>query len=153
MATPDLGTRGDIVVQVEFDPVAQPGVFTNVCGVTNATFTMNNEVIATKVGDCDDWGAAVQTARTYAAQDVTIDIDAQWVATTYRFMFDWANLQQTLNVRISFPNATSGQLQFVDGAAVMATKTLDGIGNVDGNPQTASVSLQYDGGIVPTYVP
>ena len=54
MALPVTGTRGDIVVQVELDPVGAAGVFTNVCGVTSAQFSVNNEVIEFKVGDCDD---------------------------------------------------------------------------------------------------
>lgn len=153
MALPVTGTRGSIVVQVELDPVGAAGTFTNVCGVTNAQFSIQNEVIEFKVGDCDDWSLAVQTVKNYGATNVSMTIDAQWTADTDVQMLTWARTQQQLNVRLLYPSATTGQVSTLDGVALMEGYNVDGIGNTDGNPQTTQLSLQYSGGVTPTLVP
>jgi len=154
MALPVVGTRGDIIVLVEFDPVGAAGIFTNACGVTNASFQINNEVINFKVGDCDDWSLAVQTVKNYGALDASLSIDSTWTLDTDKEMLAWALEQKTLNVRLSYPNAANtGQVSRVDFSALLETYSIDGIGNVDGNPQTQTLNLQLSGEITPTYVP
>ncbi|MEO0343016.1 MAG: phage tail tube protein [Pseudomonadota bacterium] len=153
MALPVTGTRGDIVVQVEFDPVGAAGTYTNACGVTSASFEISNDIISFDVGDCDDWSASVQKVKNYGAQDVTMSIDATWSAAQHVQMIDWAsrNINEgQLNLRLLYPNATTGQVSMIDGLALMETLTLDNVGNVEGNPQTENISLQFSGGITVT---
>tara|TARA_R110002012_G_scaffold101777_4_gene241144 strand:- start:317 stop:778 length:462 start_codon:yes stop_codon:yes gene_type:complete len=151
MATPVTGNRGDIVVQVELDPASLPGVFTNLCGVTSASFSVNNEVISFKVGDCDDWSEAVQTVKNYGALDASISISTTWTADQHPHMLKWVLEQKKLNTRLAYPNATTGQVSSIDCVGLMEGLELADIGNVDGNPQTEDLTIQCSGGITPTY--
>ena len=152
MTTPDIGDRGDIVVQVEFDPTGAAGVYTNWCGATNFGFKIANEINKTVVGDCDDWGLPLVNKKSYGAQDVTANMDATWTAATHAKTQDWALSQLKKKVRILFPNATSGQVSMYDGTALLAGLDLDGIANLTGDSQTETVSLEFDGAVTPTLV-
>ncbi len=147
MSLPDTGDRGDIVVQVEFDPVNLPGVYTNWCGATGFNLQITNEVTSQKVGDCDNWGLPIQNQKNYGAQNVTASMDATWTAATHLHTSDWALNQKKLRTRIHFPNALAGQVERYDGVGLLTGLTLDGVGNVEGQPQTESVSLEYSGGL------
>lgn len=153
MAIPALGSRGDIVVAVEFDPVGAPGVYTNWCGATNISFEVSNEVITQNVGDCDDWGLPVQTNRSYGPQGVTMNFDATWTAAQHTLTTDWAFNQRTLNVQVNFPNATTGNVSQYGGAALLSSMSLGNIGNTDGNPQTETVALEFSGAVTRTLAP
>lgn len=148
MATPVLGTRGSIVVQVEFDPDGAAGTYTNWCGTTGFSFNIANEVISTNVGDCDDWGLPIATNKSYGPQNVTASMEASWTAAVHAETSDWALNQKTLNVRILFLDAVAGQVANYDGAALLSGLDLGNIGNTDGTPQTESVTLEFSGAIV-----
>ena len=148
MALPKTGSRGDIVVQVEF--VAESGTYVNWCGANGFSFSIANEIIKTNVGDCDDWGLPIQTNKSYGPQDVTASMAATWTAATHAATQAWAFDQEIKNVRVVFPNATTGQVSQYDGAALLSGLDLAEIGNTDGNPQTETVNLEFDGAIART---
>jgi hypothetical protein len=147
MAKPVLGKLGDIIVEVEFDPVGAPGVYTAWCGATSASLSIKNDIVATKVIDCADLTAVVQTEKLYGAQDVSISIDANWTAATHKEAVDWALNQKSLNVQVRYPNAASGQPSTLTGIALIEGLDLGEIMNPDGNPQSQQVSLQFSGGV------
>lgn len=150
MALPKLGERGDIVVQVEWDPVGAAGVYSNWCGATNFGFNLSNEIQSTNVGDCDDWGLPIVVNKSYGPQNITASMDATWAAATHVRTQDWAFDQKSLKVRILFPTAAVGQVARYDGVALVSGLDLNGIGNVDGQPQTETVNLEFSGAILRT---
>lgn len=150
MALPVTGGRSAAVVQVEFDPVGAAGVYTNWCGAKNFSLSIQNEVQSEKVGDCDDWAAPVVTVKEYSGQNITATMDATWTSATHRLTGDWALTQKKLNVRINFPGAGTGEVEFYDGLAMLSGLDLGEIGNVDGNKITENVSLEFDGTLTST---
>lgn len=150
MALPVTAGRADIVVQVEWDPVGAPGVYINWCGTTSSALNISNEVKETKVGDCDDWSAAVQTIREYSGQNITMTMDATWARSVYSKTLDWALNQKKLNVRIQYLLAQSGDVEFLDGLALLSELANDAIGNLEGDSVTERVSLGFSGVLTPT---
>lgn len=150
MALPKTGGRGAAVVMVEFDPVTSAGIYTNWCGAKNFSLSIQNEVQSEKVGDCDDWSAPVVTVKEYSGQNITASMDGTWTSATHAKTSDWALNQKKLNVRIHFPDALAGEIEYYDGVAMLAGLDLGEIGNVDGNKITESVSLEFDGKLTTT---
>lgn len=140
---PELGNGNFIVVEVEFTPA----VWTTWCGATSAEFSMNNEIIATKVRDCTDLTKAIKTVKKYGAQDVTISIDANWTPALSQKTYMWAKEQETHNVRLRWPNAAVGQISEVSGSSLLEGLTLGGILNVEGDVITEQVNLQISGSL------
>jgi hypothetical protein len=147
MAKPKTGGRAAAVVMVEFDPVGAAGVYTNWCGAKNFSLTVDNEIQSEKVGDCDDWSAPITSQKEYAGQDVSASMDATWTSATHKQTADWALDQMKLNVRVHFPDAIAGEIEYYDGVCLLKGLTLAEIGNVEGNKITENVTLEYDDGI------
>ncbi len=144
MTTPDIGGRGDCVVKVAFDPLA-PTTFTNWCGATAFNLNISNEFSDNKVGDCDDWSAPVVTLKAPAGQNITGSMEATWSPTQHKTVADWVLDQTLLPVQIVFPNATVGQISMYEGEAYLEGLDVAGIGNLDGNAISESVSLTFNG--------
>lgn len=150
MALPKTGGRSAAVVMVEFDPTGAPGVYTNWCGAKNFSLSIQNEIQSEKIADCDDWSLPVVTVKEYSGQDVTASMDASWAAATHKLTSDWVLNQKKLNVRVHFPGAVIGEVEYYDGLALLAGLDLAEIGNLDGNRITENVSLEFDGGVTAT---
>jgi len=150
MALPETGGRKDAVVMVEFDPVGAAGTYTNWCGANSIRFEIANETKSQKVGDCDDWTAPVQELVNYSGQSVRMNVDASWTGATHAKTSDWALNQKKLKTRVHYPNALVGEVEYYDGTALLTGLTNDGIGNVEGDVISESVSLVFDGGVTPT---
>ena len=150
MAKPKLGGRGECVVSVEFDPTGAAGVYTKWCGAKNFNLGVNNEFSDEKVGDCDDWDAPVVTISVPNGQTVSASMDATWVAAYHLQTSDWVLDQKALKVRVEFPKAEIGQVQYYDVLAYIEGLDLANIGNTDGGVITENVTLKVTGGITRT---
>lgn len=150
MALPQTGGRGAAVVMVEFDPTGNAGVYTNWCGAKNFSLSIQNEIQSDKVGDCQDWDLPVATLKEYSGQNITASMDATWASATHALTSDWALNQKKLNVRIHFPGAQTGEVEYYDGLALLGGLDLGEIGNVDGNKITESINLEFDGRLTST---
>jgi hypothetical protein len=135
---------------VEFDPVGSPGTYINWCGAKNFSLNIENEIQNEKVGDCADWSLPVVTQKEYSSQTVTATMDATWTAATHKETGAWALEQKTLKVRVHFPNALTGEVEYYDGDAMLSGLSLAEIGNVDGNKVSENVSLEFDGTLTVT---
>ena len=149
MTLPNIGTRKDAVVMIAFD-TNSPSTFTNACGCKNFNIDVNNEIHSEKVGDCEDWEKPIETLKSYSAQNVTASMDATWSSKTHVKMSAWAMNQLYLPVRIHFPFAASGEIEYYDGVALLTSLNIANIGNTDGAPITESISLEFDGGLQET---
>lgn len=150
MALPVTGGRSAAVVSVEFDPDGSPGVFTNWCGAKNLSITIDNEIQTEKVGDCSDWSAPVVTVKEFSGQNITASMDATWTADQHAQTSDWALSQLRRNIRITFPNATVGQVSSYEGAGMLQNLQLGEIGNVDGNKISETIAIEIDGTLTRT---
>lgn len=147
MSLPKTGGRGAAVVMVCYDPVGNPTVFTNWCGAKNFSLSIDNEIQSEKVGDCEDWSKPVVTVKEYSGQNITASMEATWTSATHKETSAWALEQKKLPVRIHFPGAAVGEVEYYDGVAMLQNLTLGEIGNVEGNKITEAVNLDFDGTI------
>lgn len=150
MATPKTGGRAAAVVMVEFDQAGAPGVYTNWCGAKSFSLTIDNEIQSEKIGDCDDWSAPIVTEKEYAGQDVKASMDASWAGSMHKNTSDWALNQLKLKVRVHFPDAAVGEVEYYDGTALLQSLNLGDIGSVEGAKITESISLEFDGKLLAT---
>lgn len=149
MTLPKTGGRGAAVVMVAFDPAA-PTVFTNWCGAKGFSLSIDNEITSEKIGDCDDWSAPIITVKEYSGQNITASMDATWSSATHKKTSEWALDQLKLPVRIHFPGALTGEVEYYDGKALLGGLNLGDIGNVDGNKISESITLEFDGKLAVT---
>lgn len=148
MATPKTGGRAAAVVMVEFDQAGAPGVYTNWCGATNFSLSIDNEIQSEKIGDCDDWSAPIVTEKEYSGQDITASMDATWAGVMHKKTSDWAVDQLKLKVRLHFTDVAVGEIEYYDGTALLKGLKVDNIGNVDAKKITESVSLDFSGKLI-----
>ena len=145
MALPKGAGRGDIVIAVDF---TGDSTFVNWCGARNVSLSIANEIGSTKVGDCEDWSAPAVTSKFYSGQDVTMTVDATWAKSMHLKTFNWAKRQEVHAVRISYPNASVGEIDHIEGGrALLGGFEMGEIGNLDGNLVTENVTLEFDGGL------
>lgn len=149
MALPVRAYRKDIALMVAFNPQT-PAAFTTFCGATGVSFSLTNEIQTERVADCDDLEAAIQTVKSYGAQDVSISINGTWARQNHNLAFRWAKDQLTLPFRLHFANAAVGDIEYLDGVAMLRDFTLDNIMNIDGATVSRSITLEVDGGVEET---
>ena len=145
MALPVRAYRKDIALMVAFNP-AQPAQFTTFCGATSVSFSLTNEIQTERVADCDDLTAAVQTIKEYGAQDVSATINGTWARQNHTLAWRWAKDQLRLPVRLHFANAEAGDIEYIDGVALLSGFTLDNIMNIDGATVSRNITIEFDGG-------
>ena len=150
MAVSKTGGRAAAVIMVEWDPVGAAGVYTNWAGAKNFSLSVDNEIQGHKLGDDDDWSLPVITQKEYAGQDIKASMDATWTAASHVKTSDWALSQKKLLVRVNFPSAIIGEIEFYDGTAMIGSLSLGDIGNLDGGLITETVSMEFDGTITAT---
>ena len=149
MALPDRAYRKDIALMVAFNP-QQPATFTTFCGATGVSFSLSNEIQSERVADCDDLEAAVQTIKSYGAQDVSATINGTWARQNHTLAWRWAKDQLRLPVRLHFANAGVGDIEYIDGIALLSGFTLDNIMNIDGATVSRNITIEFDGCIEET---
>lgn len=148
MALPVLQYRKDALVMIDWTSTTGTGVtWTNFCGASGVDLTIDNAVQETVVGDCDDWTLPPQTIAAYGAQTVTASIQASMTAMTRDKLLKAAKNQTLLPMRISFVGAASGEVQFIDGALMLPSLSINGMGNLDGQPLAMTINARFKNGV------
>lgn len=142
MALPNRHYRGDIVVMVDWTATGGVGAtWTNFCGATNVTLTVDNAVQEEVVADCDDWTLPPQNVVEYGAQSWTISIDGTLAAQNRDKLLRAAKDQVLLPIRVHIVGAITGEVEYIDGAIILPSLSIGNIGNVD----RAAVSMTISG--------
>lgn len=145
MAYPTLHRRGDIVVMADWEG---NDTFTNFCGATSISLNIENSVDETIVGDCDDWTLPTKTIAAYGAQTVTMTINAQLAASNRDKILRWAHDQLIVPIRVHIVDAASGEVEYIDGNAMLPTTAIDNIGSTDTNAiVTTTLNLRFEDGV------
>lgn len=147
MALPVLQHRGDMVVMVAWDPAA-PAQWTNFCGATGISLSIENAVSETQVGDCDDWSLPVETVVAFGAQSVTMTINAQLARSNRNRLLRWAKDQLILPIRTHIVDAAVGEVEYIDGLGMLPTLNIDNIGSTEQNAViTTTLNLRFQNGV------
>lgn len=148
MAYPTTSGRGDAVVQVDFG-----SGLVNWAGTDNFTLSFNNDISKKRVGDTGDWSLPVITIKDVAAQDITGNMTATFAAAFHKDTSDWALNKKLLPVRISFPNAATGEVSAYDGNAFISSLEIGNIGTTDGEKLSENITLEFSGAFSTTVAP
>lgn len=148
MALPTLLLKKDALVMVDWTSTTGVGIaWRNFCGASSVSLTIDNAVQETVVSDCDDWTLPPVTIAAYGAQTVTASIEATMTVETRNKLLLAAKNQLLLPVRISFPGAVTGEIQFIDGALMLPSLTINGLANNDGQPLAMTINGRFKSGV------
>lgn len=151
MALPEKHYRGDIVVMVDWAATDGVGTtWTNFCGATSVTLTIDNAVQEEVVADCDDWTLPPQNVAEYGAQTVSISINATLAKQNRDKLLDAALDQKHLPIRVHIVGAATGETEYLDGAIILPTLSIDNIGNVEKQAVTATINGRFKDGVTRT---
>ncbi len=137
------------VLEVEFDPGGSPGVFTKVCGIQSRGLNRQHNMVTTPVPDCDDESLPSENQRNVDSSDVTISGSGVWSQQSHEAMLDWWYSGASLNVRIQHVNAASGDTEYEEGPAFLAS--LSENAEKSAGAVTSELAVEFDG--VPTRTP
>lgn len=148
MALPERHYRGDIVVMVDWTATDGVGVaWTNFCGATSVSLSLDNAVQEETVADCDDWSLPPQNVAEYGAQTWNISINATLAKQNRDLILRAAADQRLLPVRIHITDAPVGQIEYIDGALILPSMTIDNIGNTDKQAVTLTITGRFANGV------
>ena len=148
MALPERHYRGDIIVMVDWTATDGVGVaHTNFCGATSVSLSLDNAVQEETVADCDDWSLPPQNMAEYGAQTWNISINATLAKQNRDLILRAAADQRLLPVRIHIVDAPPGQIEYIDGALILPSMTIDNIGNTDKQAVTLTITGRFANGV------
>ena len=148
MALPERHYRGDIIVMADWTATDGIGVaYTNFCGATRVSLSMDNAVQEETVADCDDWSLPPQNVAEYGAQTWNITINATLAKQNRDLILRAAADQRLLPVRIHIKDAPAGQIEYIDGALILPSMTIDNIGNTDKQAVTLTITGRFANGV------
>lgn len=146
MSLPQLLYRGDAVVMAAWTP-ATPEVWTNFCGATGISLSIENAVTEEQVGDCDNWKLPAQTVVAFGAQTVTMTINAQFARSTRDKLLRWAKDQKLIPIRVHMVDAASGEVEYIDGIGMLPSTNIEGMGNTTGAALTTTLNVRFKNGV------
>ena len=148
MALPERHYRGDIIVMADWTATDGNGVaYTNFCGATSVSLSLDNAVQEETVADCDDWSLPPQNVAEYGAQTWNISINATLAKQNRDLILRSAADQRLLPVRIHIKDAPAGQIEYIDGALILPSMTIDNIGNTDKQAVTLTITGRFANGV------
>ena len=144
MALPQRHYRGDIIVMVDWTATGGVGAtWTNFCGATSVSLTVDNAVQEEVVADCDDWTLPPQNVAEYGAQTWTITINATLARQNRDKILRAAKDQIVLPIRIHIVGAETGEVEYIDGPLLLPTMAIDNIGNTDKQAVTLTLTGRF----------
>ena len=148
MALPERHYRGDIVVMADWTATDGVGAtWVNFCGATSVSLSIENALQEETVADCDDWTLPPQNVAEYGAQTWNISINATLAKQNRDLILRAAADQRLLPVRIHITDAPVGQIEYIDGALILPSMTIDNIGNTDKQAVTLTITGRFANGV------
>ena len=147
MAIPSLQYRKDLVVMVAWDPAA-PLVYTNWCGATSISLTVTNATNEQTVADCEDWSLPAQIIKAYGAQSITASVAASLTKAGRDQLIRAALDQRELPIRFHLIDAEAGEIEYIDGVALLPSLNIENIGATDDNAViTYTLNIDFKNGV------
>ena len=149
MALPNLQYRGDIVVMADWTATDGVGVtYTNWCGATGISLALTNNINETTVADCDDWSLPAQIIKAYGAQSITASVAASLTKAGRDQLIRAALDQRELPIRFHLIDAEAGEIEYIDGVALLPSLNIENIGATDDNAViTYTLNIDFKNGV------
>lgn len=132
----------EMSLDVEFDPIGAPGVYTTICGLIDVTVTRTANVDTAEIPDCDDESLPLSLERQVRSIEVTVSGTGSWARSSQGKLKDWFYSSATLNVRLRDTAAASGDTEIESGPALLTSLTNT---RTKGQKVSAEIEIQFDG--------
>ncbi|NMG39884.1 hypothetical protein GRZ55_11580 [Chelativorans sp. ZYF759] len=146
MARAKTANFEEMVLEVEFDPVSDEGVFTPICGMIDVTINRTSNVDTSEVPDCDDESLPLSIEKQVRSQEVSISATGSWALQSHQKMMNWWRTSATLNARIRNKKVEAegetGDIYEESGPALLVNLNN---GRTKGTKVTAEIDIQFDG--------
>ncbi|MEO8531015.1 MAG: phage tail tube protein [Deltaproteobacteria bacterium] len=121
MATPTTAEKHQVVIQVEWDPIGAPGVYTGWCGMEDMKVNRSTKTEETEVSDCSDRSLPKVSVSRVTGLDVTISGTGNWALESSSKALKWYKAGSRLNVRVWHALAASGDVEYEIGEALITS--------------------------------
>lgn len=138
----------ELALEVEFDPVGAPGVYSRVCGMIDVEINRSASLDSAEIPDCDDESLPHSVEKEVRSIEVSVSGSGTWAQQSHGKMSDWFYSAAPLNVRVHNANAAVGETEYETGPALLASL---GNARTKGQRVSASISIEFDG--TPTRTP
>lgn len=142
MATAVTEKFEEMILDVEFDPVGSPGVYTKICGLIDVTITRTANIDTAEIPDCDDESLPLSLEKQVRSIDVSVSGSGSWARSSQGLMKSWFYSSATLNARLRDTAAASGDTEIESGPALLANLTNT---RTKGQKVSAEIEIQFDG--------
>lgn len=132
----------ETVLEVEFDPIGGPGVYSRICGLTSRDINRTSNMSTSEVPDCDDESLPAAVERAVQSQEATSAPSGVWSAESHEKLLDWWYSGATLNIRFHHVKAPSGATEYETGPAYLTSVSNKA---VRGTKVTADLNIEFDG--------
>jgi len=132
----------EMILDVEFDPVGAPGVYTAICGLIDVEISRAANVDTADIPDCDDESLPLSVERQVRSIEVTVSATGVWAQSSQDKLKDWFYSSATLNVRLRDTKAAPGETETESGPALLTSL---GNSRTKGQKVTAAIEIQFDG--------
>lgn len=133
-----------LTLEVETDT---PGTYAKVCGMKDFSVDGNLALDEDEVPDCADESLPNEVVVSPRSVTVAVSGTGVWAQSSHDMMIKWNRLAQRKNVRITYGNASVGDVHTETGPAYLTKLTSS---RTKGKVVTSEIELRFDG--VPTTV-
>lgn len=128
-----------LTLEVETDT---PGTYAKVCGMKDFSIEGSQAVDEDEVPDCAD--ESLPNAVIVDVRSVTVSVSGTgvWAQSSHDMMLKWNRLGQKKNVRVTYGNASVGDVHTETGKALL-TKLVNA--RTKGKVVTCEVEIRFDG--------
>lgn len=124
---PTTAEKHQVVIEVEWDPVGAPGVYTGWCGMEDMSISRATTTEETEVSDCADRSKPKSKLKRVTGKDVTISGTGNWSREKSSEVLVWYNEGSNLNIRVHHVLAEAGQVEYETGEASLTSLNTGGI--------------------------
>ena len=122
-------------------------VFAPLCGVTQKNISYSSDTVETKMPDCTNEDLPSFKEYGVEAIGIAISCSGKWTVQAHGTIIDWWKGAAPKNIKVQYVDAASGDIEFVNGPAILANLTHD---VAKGNKIDGSFELMFSS--APTFV-
>ncbi|MBB2973947.1 phage tail tube protein [Mesorhizobium sp. RMAD-H1] len=141
-AYPKTEKYEEMILEVEFDPVASPGVYSRICGLSGVTINRTLNTSEDQIPPCDDESQPNSTEVNATNLVVTVSAQGKWAQSSQSKMKDWIYNARKLNVRLTDAAAATGDIASESGPALC---TALNAAREKGVTVTQDIEIRFDG--------
>ena len=136
----------ELLIEIEADPVGNPGVFSRICGLSDAQVSRTASLDTQEVPDCADESLPLSVEKSARSIEVSVSGTGVWSLEANKMMSDWFYSSGPKKVRILNAKAqadgASGEPYAEEGNAYLTELSNE---RTKGQAVSASIKIDFDG--------